>query len=44
MPLYDVVFAKECTDGQGWVMVSTECVVVIRCLEEIRMSPETVFV
>ena len=37
-----LVLARERSDEQGWTMVNTECVVVVRCLEEICKSPETV--
>lgn len=38
-----LLLAKEHSDDEGWLMVNTECVVVARCLEEIRaLVPETV--
>lgn len=37
-----LVLARERAGDQGWTMVNTECVVVVRCLEEICKPPETV--
>lgn len=37
-----LILAKGRSDDQGWMMVNTECVIVVRCLEEIRHGPETV--
>ena len=37
-----LILARERSGDQGWIMVNTECVVVVRCVEEISKSPETV--
>lgn len=38
-----LVLARARSDDQGWTMVNTECVVVVRCVEEIRSKgPEIV--
>lgn len=37
-----LVLARERSDEQGWTLVNTECVLVVRCQEEICKPPETV--
>lgn len=37
-----LVLAKEHTGDRGWILMNTECVIVVRCFGEICASPETV--